>query len=148
MARCLRSLTDVRTLLGVFHSLERGRAARDHFENAGYEVEYIDNSRSASDVTHQVSGAGAEGSGGSAAAGAVVGGIMGGGIGAIPGALVGGAVGKWLGNKRAEEYSHDVAQGGVVLIVRVEELVPGAEAESLFYKLGADHVENGETPVA
>jgi hypothetical protein len=71
---------------------------------------------------------------------------MGGGIGAVPGAVVGRAVGKWLSNKRAEEYERDVAHGGVLLIVHAEEVAPTAEAESLLYTLGADHVENGEVP--
>jgi hypothetical protein len=56
-------------------------------------------------------------------------------------------VGKWLSNKRAEDHERDVAQGGVLLIVHAEAIVPAAEAESLFYKLGADNVENGEVPV-
>jgi hypothetical protein len=72
---------------------------------------------------------------------------MGGGIGAVPGAIVGRVVGKWLSNKRAEDHERDVAQGGVLLIVHAEAIVPAAEAESLFYKLGADNVENGEVPV-
>jgi outer membrane lipoprotein SlyB len=137
----------MRTLLGVFHSLERGQVARDQFEKAGYDVQYIDNSRPASDVTHDVSAAGGEGPGGGAAAGAAFGGMVTGGVGAVPGAILGGAVGKWLSQKRAEEYARDVAEGGVLLIVHAEELIPASEAEALLYKLGADHVENGEVPV-
>jgi hypothetical protein len=137
----------MRTLLGIFHSLERGRAARDRFQEAGYDVELLDQSSPTANITHELSERGGEGREGSAAAGATLGGLMGGGIGALPGAALGRVMGDWLSDKRAEEYARDVANGGALLIVRAEELVPAAEAESLLYELGADHVENGERPV-
>ncbi len=134
----------MRTLLGVFHSGKRGLAARDQFEQAGYDVDFVDNAHPAADVTHEMSEGGGEGRTGSTATGAALGGIMGGGVGAVPGAFIGRAVGKWVSDKRSKEYQRDVANGGVLLIIRAEEVVPAAEAESMLYTLGADHVENGE----
>ena len=78
----------------------------------------------------------------------LIGGIVGGGIGAVPGALLGGVLGDWLASQRAEEYERDVVAGGVMLVIRAPELAPAAQAESMLYQLGADHVENGEVPRA
>jgi len=137
----------MRTLLGVFHSRERGRAARDQFAGAGYAVDFIDNESPAGEVTHTISERGGEGGEASTASGATMGALAGAGVGAVPGAILGRVVGNWLTNKRAEEYEQDIANGGAAVIVHAEEIVPAANAESMLYQLGADHVENGERPV-
>jgi hypothetical protein len=138
----------MRTLLGVFHSRERGRAARDQFARAGYEVQLIDQPESAADLAQRVSESGGEGRSSSSASGATLGGLAGGGIGAVPGAILGRVVGNWLTQQRTQEYEQDIANGGAALIVHAEELMPAANAESMLYQVGADHVENGERPVS
>jgi phage tail tape-measure protein len=137
----------MRTLLGVFHSLERARSARDAFTNAGYEVELIDSSSPTERVSEQATHAGGEGDNAGTAAGATFGALAGGGIGAVPGAAIGRAVAGWLSSHRAAEYQEDIANGGGLVVIHAEELVPAANAESLLYQLGADHVESGEHPL-
>jgi len=137
----------MRTLLGVYKAGDRGRTAAELLRRTGYEVEIIGDPSMAADVARHKVDEGSEKPQSSAASGAVVVGLASGGIGALPGALLGGVVGGWLNEKRAREYEKNIANGGVLLVVRAPELAPAATAEKMLYESGADHVESGETPI-